>query len=536
MGFLKKIKALFLKKANSYLIYFIIVFVISLFVFIFHSNIFLRFTYELKEIFTWDTTMYYAVGKGMSHGLLPYSGLYENKPPMIFFLAEISYSLTGGFYLCNVISFILLIFLAFVPTIYVINMLIKRKNKNIIEWLMLLSFAILCGILFSSYDQIRSGEVQVEHFGSAFIILYFLIIKCKDSSTLKPYSASVIFAALSLMIGIMFKEPFLLISIAGALIICKNKKDYLYKLILPLIYGGLLGVILLAASGSLKPYLTIYLSHMLNSHISTYGSPFERMLHINKLIKDLTNYSELLAGIVISLYVLLFYKQFKNITKSYQFIISLIKLLLIVYISSFVVGLGGQYYNHHYIFAFPIYMLLVLETIELMINSLNTQNEITTNSSFMFNTTLSFNIFILIAISLLPNFSYNQTIINLVPTMKEQASYVDRVLDYYDQENYQYFGFNGPIFYAYTKHDPKGPVFCQDPNNFKKEDFFTNSLIKQIQEVNIVVVSSTSNCGITKEYIDSYIKENFILLSSDISTYLEIPSSFNYTMYIRSNL
>lgn len=52
------------------------------------KNYFSRYLYELDGPFTWDTTIYYAVGKGMSHGLLPYWDLFETKPPMIFFLSE----------------------------------------------------------------------------------------------------------------------------------------------------------------------------------------------------------------------------------------------------------------------------------------------------------------------------------------------------------------------------------------------------------------------------------------------------------------
>ena len=70
------------------------------------KNYFSRYLYELDGPFTWDTTIYYAVGKGMSHGLLPYRDLFETKPPMIFFLSELSYLLTGDFYLCNILSFL----------------------------------------------------------------------------------------------------------------------------------------------------------------------------------------------------------------------------------------------------------------------------------------------------------------------------------------------------------------------------------------------------------------------------------------------
>jgi 4-amino-4-deoxy-L-arabinose transferase-like glycosyltransferase len=68
-------------------------------------EVFGRLGYELHEIANWDTGMYYTIGKGLAHGITPYSGLYENKPPMIFLLSAISYKLTSGYYLVNILSF-----------------------------------------------------------------------------------------------------------------------------------------------------------------------------------------------------------------------------------------------------------------------------------------------------------------------------------------------------------------------------------------------------------------------------------------------
>src|SRR3989344_2498866 len=55
-----------------------------------------RLIYELRMPFTWDTTLYIAVGRGILNGLTPYADLYENKPPGIFLMSALSLWLTGG--------------------------------------------------------------------------------------------------------------------------------------------------------------------------------------------------------------------------------------------------------------------------------------------------------------------------------------------------------------------------------------------------------------------------------------------------------
>ena len=113
----------------------------------------------------------------------------------------------------------------------------------------------------------------------------------------------------------------------------------------------------------------------------------------------------------------------------------------------------------------------------------------------------------------------------------------DEILDLLGEDTYQYFGFNGPVFYCYTVHDPKGPVFFQDPNNLQSEDtFFAKNLKKQMQETNVFIVSYVK-CGVLTDYVNDYIKENFILIEkSDKKSLIqsvEKPKTFKYKIYIR---
>lgn len=281
---------------------------------------------------------------------------------------------------------------------------------------------------------------------------------------------------------------------------------------------------------------------MLTNHINIYGSPLERMLHIEKSLGDLGNYSGALLGLILVMFTLtlisIFNEKNEETNKTYfilKEIYRYIKPIVAILLVSFSVGLGGQYYNHHFIFALPLYITLSMISLLFLYEHSKSFTLPTKETNFLITQGITLSLFItsLSGLYLLPKFSYNEKILFLNQTMKDDALYVDKVLDYYDEENYQYFGFNGPIFYAYTTHDPLGPVFFQDPNNFHDENnFFVNNLKEQMDKANIFFVRNI-NCGVMNEYITTYINENFQLIDKQIEKELEKPTSFTYKSYIR---
>lgn len=532
------------------------VFFFAVFVFLERKDFFDRFIYELKRPFTWDTTMYYAVGKGMVHGLKPYVDMFETKPPMIFFTAAVSYALTGDYYLCNVLSFLCLAFVTLAPSGGVLMKLAKSGEKNPIKWVLYLLSALFIGMLLGGYAQLRSGEVQVELLGSAFILGYLLLAKSVDYKKSKIWSPKIIFSSLLLMIGVMYKEPFILIAFAGALVICKNLKDWFYRFVLPCIYGGVLGVILLAVTGTLIPYISVYLPHMLGNHINIYGSPFERMLNLNKISNDITKYSKFalplikIAFLVTAVKVLTEKSEYNRlIARLFNIVIKLVRIFIAPYILSFVIGLGGQYYNHHYIFALPCYVLYIVSLLEFIYSpakGLEWFTEFIKESKIVESCGKVIAV-ILSVISLwgiyrlpLPNYSHYNKILSYAKTMQDDARYLDDVLDALGLETYQYFGFNGPIVYAYTTHDPLGPVFFQDPNNLQREDnFFATNLKEQMERVDIFVVSYIK-CGVLTDYVNDYIADNFTLIVNsgkyELIKDIEKPQSFTYKIFVRKEV
>ncbi len=510
------------------------------------NKVFFRLSYELQNPMTYDAVLYWVVGKGYSYGNSLYSGYYENKPPMVFFLMSLSYSLFGNYHLSNVVCYLCLLIIGFSPSLFVIIKTLKTENRSITSLILSLIIAYPCGILLMLYTQIRSGEAQVENFGAAFIIIYLLIIYLLDSKNKKWYSPSLIVSGLFLMIGVMFKEPFALVGLVTAILFCRSLRDVLYKIIIPFSYGGLMGLLLLICTNSLVPYLTIYIANMFQNHIGTYGSPFDRGKNFLRLFDDLSKFSQILPFIIVCLalgsFAIVIYQitkqQKKAIFKSISIVVIALVFWLSFYCVSFSVGLGGQYYNHHFVFAIPLYfgyLLIVSEAIlSLRIEKkLNSQNValplIALLTTIIGGSSASHGIYEL------PEYTYNEHVLSREEVMIENAQYIDTILKIYNCDTYQYLGFNGFLFLGHTTHLPKGPIFVQDPNNFHDpESFFSTSLKQQITEVDIIV-KNIINAGVLNEWINNYVNENFIAFNYK-NYNLNQPKELNATVLIRKSI
>lgn len=111
-----------------------------------------------------------------------------------------------------------------------------------------------------------------------------------------------------------------------------------------------------SVGGLYSPYFTIYIKNMFSAHITKYGSPLKRMQNVGKLFADMTNFSFALPLLVAFAFLAVVYsecakKYAKGDVRNFFFkFLNALKPLAALYAASFAVGLGGQYYNHHYIF------------------------------------------------------------------------------------------------------------------------------------------------------------------------------------------
>lgn len=499
--------------------------------------------YELTNPINYDSMLYWVVGKGYSYGESLYAGYYENKPPMIFLLMSLSYNLLGNFHLSGYLCFICLLITGFAPLVFTLIKLHKNPQCSKLGKATSLIIAYTFGMLLMLYTQNTSGASQVENYGSGFIILYILIISSSDSKKLKIYSPSIFLAGLFLMTGILFKEPFILLALGGASFFIHSKKDLIYKLLLPFVYGGILGLLVLILSNSLVPYFTIYIANMLSNHINIFGSPFVRGLHWFSVWGNMFVFSpffffSIIALMIVTLLILI--NQNKNKYQKHNpkvvTTLTIIFFLFTFYLGCFTIGLGGQFYHHHYAFIIPLLVSYLLFTCSYLI-TLPSYNIVKENVKKEYLNPLSFALVSFISVSssigiaALPAFTYEYLVTE--ETIIKNAEYVDNVLETFLKDTYQYIGFNDSFYLAHTKYLPKGSIFVQDCNNFQNEDsYFVQNFKQQLSEVDIVIINKIE-CGVLDDYVIQYINDNFTLLvDSDYN--ITRPESFTDLVYIRN--
>lgn len=501
---------------------------------------------ELQKVYTSDTPIYFAVGRGLLNGIKPYTGMFETKPPGIFFLTAASLSVNGDTDLCNALCFLCLSVIGVVP-IVLSALLMKKKKVSLFLKCLLSVSAGFVGILIMLYAQLRSGHIQVEAFGSSFMILYLLMIILMKDDKMKANSLGCFFAAVFFMLAVMFKEPFLLVGIASALLFVRSSRDFMYRLLLPLCYGGIMGVLLLACTGTLKGYLVDYLPYMTGGHVSIYGSPFRRAIQIDYLLRDSSEFSVLLPGILLVMFLLVISIQFYQSGEIAQdrkhasawIVFSMLKVPAALYLVSFSVGLGGQYYNHHYVFAVPFYIALLFYIVKTCADCFDDEeSKGQMEQKFFIKPALLCAVCLLAVLAcldglMLPSYQPDETMLADNSRMRVEAAYVDELLDSLGEDRYQFLGFNGDCFYGLTEHSPLGPVFFQDPHTLSTEDtWFASRLREQMEQADVLIVQRVE-AGAMTDYINQVLAEDF---TNELPQGVPVPPNvFGYGIYIRKN-
>lgn len=500
------------------------------------------FSYELNHAYTADAPLYWTVGRGMLNGIKPYSGLYENKPVGVFLISALSLGLTDGTILCNVCSLLCMLVIGLLPAAYTLEFCLKKKLP-VEKILLYTGFAWLLGMFLMLYCEMRSGGFQVENMGAAFIGLYFWAImhiqwEKGDSRSSPSYRKKCVrpliwtlLAAFFAMCGVMMKEPFALMAVAGSLLLLDSPRDFLSRTVVPMCTGGVMALVLLLCCGVLPEYFRIYLANMFGNHLSVYGSPFSRMLQFDKITANISAFSKPLLWIIL-LSVLLILHAGVFCAREISIRRRLWRGLamgIALFSASFCVGLGGQYYNHHYIFAAPLYILVILLACRILVDT-------TAEKRFRPQAVAVAGLLLLIFLKPQTDIAFAGDYSDKYASIVSQANYVDALLDYYGEDTYQFLGFNGENkFYGLTKHSPKGPAFAQDQYNFTEEDsWFSQQLLNQLDEVNIVILDRL-NMPAINERVQKILDTQFTTEPENPYTGMEKPASFRYRIYYRIN-
>jgi len=403
-----------------------------------------RLRYELSGPVNWDSDIYFAVGRGIVNGIHPWSGLWDIKPPGIFLLSAISFKIFNTPVLCHWFQSFVLIVLAFTPLIAHFVL----PNRSI--WR--LFACCLFGLIISLYSAERAGEVQTESMGAAFACLSIFAFAYPNFYKRKILWISI--SALGLLGSCGFKEPFLFVIFGASVLLCKDIKDWLNRFLLPLAIAIAVGFLILIIFGWFGDFLH-YLDFMQKIHANRYGSSFRRAMQFWRLWEDMNAFSWGLGWAFVAMLFAPFAQYKKDLPNA------AIKTLIAFFLASYSVGLGGEFFDHHFVFATPFY-------IALWIMLLNKWDGDDGNNKIAGSLIL---LILSIAVLNLPNLRLESREIDMTKKREvvlKEAAYVDAVLDKLQIDRYMYLGQNDfgnrqgmNFLFGRTRHSPAGPYFIQ---------------------------------------------------------------------------
>lgn len=462
------------------------------------TSFFLRIWYELTGPFTADSPIYWAVGRGILNGLVPYRDLFETKPPGIFLLSSLSLWLSGSMQFGAWVQTALL---AVIPASVMVAAWRQMKGHTGLMCWLIAGGALLFGTTLALYVAERSGEYQVESFGAAFAIAYAGLLSTAHGTVSRR---AMILASILMLCSVGMKEPFLLSCLSIAILLCENRRAFLRGFVFPLIIAAGVGVILLQLLGMWDGYFHIYIPEMFGRYGNGGAPLWIRGFWWSRLFSDLRGFSPMLAygifGIAIAQVIVGF--RMHTITRGLW---NLILVFCVLYLAAFTVGTGNTYYNHHFVFAVGSFAALFIALI---------RDAVRYWGQCGFTRTV-----VMVALLLLVPTVQRNPLVNYKAqaaiysndraAAQSVANQIDAVLDRCDMKRYLFIGGNGGQPYGFTRHSPLGPLFFQfDHLLDHQHEKFREEFIQSLHQARLIILSNFDLNAITDE-TKTYLAEEF---------------------------
>ncbi len=443
-----------------------------------------------------DATLYWTIGQNILNGLVPYVDIFENKPPVIFFLSAASFLLFSSPLLGNILGASSMILM---PACIVLAAFNVTKNERIKSKSISLFAALIFSLLLALYSFETAGGWQTEFFASFFGVMYVISVAIPQGA--KFSWMRLFFASLGMTLAVGTKEPFILPLIASALLFSTSLRDMYVRIIFPIAIASVVGVITLLISGLYEPYIHTYLPTMLGMHILRFQPPWVGGLQFEKAAIQLSSFSifwlvSIVAMIAAPCIVRLTY------LRSNPYLLGCLCSLLMwsmgrvaagifpfglpgaliivggvvlysflmrsslfsgwkeglmpglawgasLYLAMSAVGISGDYQGHHFAFAVPFYAALGIASL----------TQPVTRSVMMYRSLL---LAILTVASLHTALTFNrsdhfdayQEQAQADEKAKKLAEDIDALLDACHYSSYAFLGQNTLQYYPYTKHSP----------------------------------------------------------------------------------
>jgi hypothetical protein len=439
----------------------------------------------LRGVLHEDALLYITVGRGILHGYVPYADLFESKPPGIFLLSAASLAIGNSMILGQIAS---IVAWAGIPVL----LFFHSKSLTQGEHTVVRQGAItVFGILLGMYAASRSGVMQTESFGAFFALLFVLLFVNRPLGKLWHSS---FLLGLVLLFAVGFKEPFLLSAFAAVLLLEPAWKTILRKGVFSVLSAAVSGFFLLFIFGFLKPFFSIYLPVMFQGHIGYFGSPWIRALMLQKTVVNFWQFSPFFLSIVIFLLAASAYKTWSTATRNAERMRVVLQYALALYLMSFAVGIGGDFYDHHFLFAIPLLAALGVQGTAILRHARWAQ---WLTVLLLFGTA---------ATAHLP--PLRQTTAawkERRATLERSAKAIDTVLDRCGVPRYLHLVNRAGGVTAFTEHSPLGPLFANHNRFLTEGSTVLQQLFAQsVRRADIIVLKNLKEAGMTdagKQYL-----------------------------------
>lgn len=428
-----------------------------------------------------DAQIFQTVARGMLHGLQPYADLFETKPPGIFLVHAVSLKLFGSQFLVKLLQAIALLG---IPVLVAMPAIAIAQDRSAAQRRLISLTSILFGLLLALFAANQAGEGLTESYGAFFALMALAITASGKWIEESGKKMKGIFAiGLLMLFSVGIKEPFLMIILAGVILL---QKDLLTSFIYPLCVAMGLGLIALLALGIAVPFFQIYLPHMLGYHISQYhGSAFLRALEVWRVVLNFGAYSWWLAFGVLLLWIYVGYRSLKSH--------SLVRWFVGSYLMFIAIAIGGDFYGHHFVFAVPLYAVMWWICVRQKMH-LWTIAPVFILAA-LFNTQLSYA-------------TQHSAWEDQERELKRVATVVDGVMERCGWEKFLQMIPRGGGPYAYMDHSPYGPIFIHYSRFIGANMMYQNAYIRALNDAPVALVLDIDDSNFT-QYTLEYVRSHF---------------------------
>ncbi|MDD5623291.1 MAG: hypothetical protein PHI23_01115 [Candidatus Peribacteraceae bacterium] len=423
-----------------------------------------------------EAAIYFAVGRGITRGFLPYIDFFESKPPGIFLVSALSILLSHSAAFARLAQLLVIALLPLLVrsgTASISSDLPKRQCS------VFFALAFITGSVIAFFTAAFAGGFQVESFGAVFACAYAVLL-------LRPIASRgrILLASLLIFLALFFKEPFILSVFVLAVLLLPTPRAFLRLYLYPQVLALCWFAIALGLLRVLGAYTTLYLPFMLFKRLA--AEPlWLQGLRVERVAITLLDFSWVFALFVLTCMFLPVLLSALRRDRIRKISFTLLRILLAGYLLILAAGTTGNFSGRHLVFAVP----MILGFFFLTLRNFMAPDQKPSHWKKM----------------LFPGFAALILLLPIEPLTKEVnhllsggklsgywltdeavARDLDLVLDRCHVERYLYFGISNTSVFGATKHLPLGPLFFLE-HYFLEEDRLTYSMLNNMKRAEVVL-------------------------------------------------